>query len=363
MKKIGLYIHIPFCSGKCPYCDFYSLTASRCAMDEYVNHLNRTLKSHKGKYAADTVYIGGGTPSILGTERIVSILDAVKDAFTESSLETTIEVNPESAPLLDFARLHRHGINRVSMGLQSSDETELKLLGRKHTSDDAARAAELIRAGGIDNLSLDLMLGISHQTQESLSRSINFCTSLDVSHISAYILKIEERTPYFHTADSLSLPNDDEVCDLYEFAVQRLAYSGYAQYEISNFSKPGLESRHNLKYWHCEEYLGIGPAAHSFIDKRRFFYGRSLSEFYNGEITDDGFGGDAEEYIAMNLRLTQGLLYDGFYDYFGTPLPESYIKKAERLIPTGMLVMDDKGIRLTVKGFLCSNSVIASILL
>ncbi len=362
MKTIGLYIHIPFCTAKCPYCDFYSVKADSEALDRYTCIITDRINSYKGKYPADTVYIGGGTPSILGTKRLCDILNAVNGSFGTNSLETTIEVNPCSAQQLDFSLLHDFGINRVSMGLQSSDPQELRLLGRRHTCEDVMYSAEKIRKGGIDNISLDLMLGISHQTIDSLRKSIEFCSDLDVNHISAYILKIEERTPYFKTADTLDLPDDDAVCDLYEFAVEKLKSLGYDQYEISNFCKNGFESRHNLKYWHCEEYLGIGPAAHSFIDKRRFYYNRSIEEFKQGIIIDDGTGGDIEEYIAMTLRLNEGLKYSKFEEYFGTPFPIMYRKKAEQLAKTKLLICDDNGIRLNTKGFLCSNSIITGIL-
>ena len=362
MKTIGLYIHIPFCTAKCPYCDFYSIKSDSNTLDKYTASLIERINSYKSQFIADTVYIGGGTPSILGTKRLSDILKSVKYSFGTNSLETTIEVNPRSAQNLDFSLLHDCGVNRVSMGLQSSNSEELRLLGRRHNCDDVLYSVDKIRKGGIDNISLDLMLGISHQTTDSLSKSIDFCSNLDVNNISAYILKIEERTPYFLAADSLKLPDDDSVCDLYEFTVDKLNSLGYIQYEISNFCKKGFESKHNLKYWHCEEYLGIGPAAHSFIDKKRFYYNRSIDDFYQGIIIDDGPGGDTEEYIAMALRLNEGLQYAKFEEYFGVPFPNNYKRKAEQLSKTKLLLCDDNGIRLNTKGFLCSNSIISEIL-
>ncbi len=362
MKKIGLYIHIPFCAAKCPYCDFYSVGCSKSSLDEYTTILIDRINFYDGQYLADTVYIGGGTPSLLGTERLLSVLTAVNSAFGTVSRETTIEVNPRSAKLLDFFKLKQYGIDRVSIGLQSANEKELKALGRRHNADDVKQAVELIRDSGIDNISLDLMLGIPYQTQDSLSDSIKFCSELDVKHISAYILKIEEGTPYYKAQNSLDLPDEDVVCDLYEYAVDRLSAVGYKQYEISNFSKSGFESKHNLKYWHCEEYLGIGPAAHSFIDKKRFYYNRSIEDFRRGIIIDDGIGGEFEEYIAMALRLCEGLKYSSFEEYFNMPFPEKYKAKAQRLVKTGLLSVDDTGIRLNPKGFLCSNTIISDIL-
>ncbi len=308
MKKIGLYIHIPFCNGKCPYCDFYSLSFNNDKIDEYTEHLAKKIITYKdSSLLADTIYFGGGTPSLLGTERLIYILDSVYSSFGKNSIETTIEVNPESSGSLDFQKLYYHGINRVSVGLQSANDNELKLLGRKHTADDVKDTVKNIKKGGINNISLDLMLGISGQTMDSLDKSIDFCRSIDAEHISAYILKIEENTVYYRKQNQLILPNDDDVCDFYEHTVNKLSEYGYHQYEISNFAKKGKESKHNMKYWKCEEYLGLGPSAHSFLNGKRFYYNRKTADFYNDLTVDDGVGGGEEEYIAMALRLCDGI--------------------------------------------------------
>ena len=361
MKKLGLYIHIPFCNGKCPYCDFYSLMQRENLMDEYVSYLNKKISANR-YYIADTVYFGGGTPSLLGTKRLITILEHIKESFGDIQRETTLEVNPESAKYLDFEKLKFYGINRVSIGLQSADENELKILGRKHTISDVENTVKIIKTSGIENISLDLMVGISGQTTESLTQSIKFCADLNVYHISAYMLKIEKGTVYFKNKDSLNLPNDDTVCDFYELMIDKLSTLGYRQYEISNFSFPGFESRHNLKYWNCEEYLGLGASAHSFINKKRFYYDRSINDFYNDKIISDGTGGDEEEYIAMVLRLSSGLEYEKFRNYFGYDLPRHYVDNAKKLDKTGLLYIDDKGIRLSPKGFLCSISIIVEII-
>jgi len=361
MKNIGLYIHIPFCRKKCPYCDFYSIVPSEQAMDDYVSFLNKKISGYRG-YIADTVYFGGGTPGLLGTERIISLLKTIRANFGNVQKEITIELNPEQALAIDFEQLHYYGINRISVGLQSANENELAVLGRNHSPLDAAKVVNSAKAGGINNISLDLMIGISGQTFESLNDSIRFCSELDVKHISVYMLKIEKGTVYYKTQSSLQLPDEDTVCDFYEMTVKKLNELGYNQYEISNFAKNGFESIHNLKYWNCEEYLGLGAAAHSFIDKKRFYYARSVRDFYSDIIVPDGSGGDEEEYIAMKLRLSSGLEYDGFRKYFGYSLPQHYIVHAKKLDRTGLLCIDSTGIRLTVKGFLCSNAVIAEIL-
>lgn len=364
MKKIGLYIHIPFCSGKCPYCDFYSLKYTTENVELYAGKLKELILSYRNNdLTADTIYFGGGTPSLLGTRNLSEIMQCIKLAFGNESLETTLEINPESAHLLDFSELKKSGFNRISMGLQSADDRELKSLGRKHSAEDISQTVEEIRTGGITNISLDLMVGIEGQTQETLGKSIDFCSSLGVRHISAYILKIEKGTLYYKNKNTLNLPDDDAVCDMYEFMTDKLKSLGYNQYEISNFANNGFESRHNLKYWNCEEYLGLGPSAHSFIGGRRFYYGRSLKDFYSGITFDDGIGGDVEEYISMRLRLAEGIKYEKFKQHFGYGFPSKYIENAKKLANTPLLLIDNEGIRLTPAGFLCSNSIIVSVIL
>lgn len=361
MKNIGLYIHIPFCSGKCPYCDFYSVGGSESEFDRYTQYLIEKILSYKGKYHADTVYIGGGTPSLLGTDRLCKILSAVNTSFGTAS-EVTAEVNPRSAMSLDFRALSAVGLDRVSMGLQSANDAELKLLGRRHTAHDASAAVDKLRREGIDNISLDLMLGISGQTKQTLINSIGFCENAGAAHISAYMLKVEDGTPYARMRENLALPDDDAVCDLYETAVFELARRGYAQYEISNFAKPRRESRHNLKYWRCEEYLGLGAAAHSFIGGRRFYYDRSFDEFYRDITHSDGEGGGKEEYIALALRLAEGVRFSDYERRFAEPFPQKYVNNAARFSSAGLVGISDDSISFTVKGFLCSNTLTAEIL-
>lgn len=361
MNNIGLYLHIPFCSGKCPYCDFYSIGGNDEDFDKYTAVLADKISSYSGKYTADTVYIGGGTPSLLGTDRLCKILSAVNKSFGTAA-EITVEVNPRSAMKLDFRALSDIGLHRVSMGLQSANDMELQILGRHHTASDVAAAVDKLHREGIENISLDLMIGISGQTKQSLVNSIEFCKNVGAEHISAYMLKIEDGTPYARMRGELLLPDEDEVCELYETAVSELALRGYAQYEISNFAKQSRESRHNLKYWHCEEYLGLGAAAHSFIDGRRFYYGRSFDDFYQGITCDDGEGGGKEEYIALALRLCEGVRFIDYEQRFSEPFPQTYIDKAARFLSAGLVNISNNELSLTVKGFLLSNTIIANIL-
>lgn len=362
MKPIGLYLHIPFCNGKCPYCDFYSVNPESEKVTAYVDALCREIDKADRIY--DTVYFGGGTPSLIGSDNIAKIMGHISRT---ADCEVTLECNPSDTGALssgfDFSVVAKSGINRISMGLQSADNTERKILGRRGGCDDVERAIERAKRASIDNISLDLMLGIPNQTETSLKKSVEFCKNSGAKHISAYILKIEEGTPFYRIKDTLSIPDEDETCDLYLSAVDMLGKAGFHQYEISNFSEKGYESRHNLKYWHCEEYLGIGASAHSFFDGKRFYYERSIDDFVKGiPPVDDGFGGDEEEYIMLALRLSEGLEFENYEKRFGKPVSENIIKKARELEKHGLLNIKNNSISLTVQGFLVSNSVICSLI-
>lgn len=366
MKPIGLYLHIPFCNGKCAYCNFFSqradLHTDDPSLSEYTDHMVRLIETWGTKIQrkVDTVYFGGGTPSLLGHDRLIRILKSVFSSFdVEDHAEITVEVNPSSTNELDFARLRQAGFNRLSIGLQSADDHELKILGRRHTVVDARRTVEQAQVFGFDNISLDVMLAVPEQTYESLNETLEFCASCQVQHISAYILKIEEGTPFFALRDQLHLFNDDEQAAFYEYAVNRLFELGYRQYEISNFCHKGRESRHNLHYWRDEEYLGLGPSAHSFLDGKRFYYDSDFQRFYHNQISEESTGGDSEEYMMLALRLTEGLVFDKFEERFNRPVSKSLITAAKRLEQQGLCVVTDQSVSLTVKGFLVSNAVIS----
>ncbi len=358
MKPIGLYIHIPFCKGKCPYCDFYSITPTDSIIDSYTNAVCRKLQSEK--YTFDTVYFGGGTPSLLGAENICKI---IRCADTVSDCEITLECNPSDTggktSFFDFKSVAEAGINRISMGLQSASDSERRFLGRRAGADDAKRAVERAQSAGIKNISLDFMLGIEGQSCESIAHSIDFCHRLGATHLSMYMLKLEKGTPLYSRKSELHLPNDDKTADMYLFAVSQAEKNGYFQYEISNFSEKGFESKHNLKYWRCEEYLGIGAAAHSFIGGKRFFYERSAQGFIDGNMpVEDGSGGDEEEYVMLALRLTEGLNEKYFFEKYSRALPEAFRKKADFFQSHGLMRNSGGCFSLTVQGFLLSNQII-----
>ncbi|MBQ3416664.1 MAG: radical SAM family heme chaperone HemW [Ruminococcus sp.] len=366
MKKMGLYIHIPFCKSKCNYCNFYSYCADENEYNTYIDALISSIIAHGKTYrnrTVDTVYFGGGTPSALGTDRLNRILHAVINAFViASDAEITFEANPTSADALDFVGLKEAGFNRISFGLQSANDNELKILGRRHTAEEAKEVIYASQNAGFDNLSLDLILCVPEQTKESLKNSIDFAASCGVQHISAYILKIEEGTPFDKIKGSLSLPTDDEQSEIYEYAVNLLEEYGYAQYEISNFAKPGFESRHNLRYWYDEEYLGLGPSAHSFIDGKRFYYPDDIKEFYANNTVFESTGGDSDEYMMLRLRLKEGLNFQQYRERFGKNVDDRIIRKASSLLPEQLVELSDDSLRLTVKGFLVSNAIIAYLL-
>ncbi len=362
---IGMYIHVPFCSSKCPYCDFFSMCATESTMDEYTKCIISKIYSESERIGrkADTLYFGGGTPSLLGGERIAQITEAARKAFGLENAEITVEANPGGGLSAFFREIAAAGVNRVSFGLQSAEEEELRLLGRKHTAEDAARAVEDARRAGIENISLDLMLAVQGQTEKSLLHSINFCTRLDVPHLSAYLLTLEPRTVYWKNRAELHLPSEDETAALYLFACGELEKRGFRQYEISNFAKPGRESRHNLKYWNGEEYLGLGPSAHSYLSGKRFHWERSLQGFLRGdEPVQDGAGGDFDEFAMLRLRLAEGLTDEACCERFGFPVPARLKKAAQLYEPRGLTVCTENGFHFTPHGFLLSDYLTGEIL-
>ena len=357
-------MHIPFCRSKCPYCDFYSLKADESVKEQYVNVLKNRITAETSKFPckADTLYIGGGTPSVLGAENLGEIVKSALP-FLTSDAEITVECNPFGLNEDFFNTLSFYGVNRISMGLQSANDSERRALGRLSDSETVKKAVLNAQNAGINNISLDVMLGIPRQTEKSLAETLDFCVSLGVPHISAYILKLEEGTVFYNRQNSLSLPNDDSVADLYLQACETLEQNGIMQYEISNFAKSEYESRHNLKYWNCEEYLGLGPAAHSFLGGKRFYFERDLSSFLNNaEPIQDGNGGDFTEYAMLRLRLTEGLLQSETERRFEHKIPEEMIKKSAVFADNGLMESDKTGIRLTRKGFLISNTILSEIL-
>ena len=358
----GIYIHIPFCAVKCPYCDFYSLPARPARMDAYLAALLSEISTAPDGLTADTVYFGGGTPVLFGEKRLAAVLAALERKFSfSSSCEITLEANPFTLPLSLYRKLFEAGFNRISFGMQSAVPKDLRALGRLQGPEQMERAVESARQAGFSNLSADLMLGIPHQNMESLQTSIRFIETLELQHLSAYLLKIEEGTAFARSKPDC--PDEDAVCDLYLSAVEQLESLGLHQYEISNFAKPGFESRHNLKYWRREEYLGFGPAAHSFYKGVRTAHPRDLDGYIRtgGQdrfVTDPGDSPAAEE-LMLRLRLREGADVSAI----APEQAEAVFRRAAPLQKAGLLTQQGGRIALTPKGFLVSNAIIAELTL
>lgn len=369
--KKGVYVHIPFCRSKCPYCDFYSLVNpnDRELFDSYEQTLIREIKS-LGEFSANTVYFGGGTPSLFSPERIDRILSALAPNI-DSDSEITIECNPKTVSLDSLRGYKSAGVNRLSVGVQSFDKNELAALGRIHSPDDAARAVTDAFCAGFENVSLDLMIATPGQTVQSLKDSIDRAVSLGVKHLSAYILTIEPNTVF--GKKGVTLPDDDTVAQMYIGLANRLKANGIEQYEISNFAKKGFESRHNIKYWNCEEYYGIGASAHSFVGSHRYCHERDVAQYISSGgriyLTTDDAAGKMDEYIMLRLRLLKGLSLNSAYARYKHENEKDVEKKlrllynrAKQLESTGFVKVCGDVVALTQTGCLVSNSVIAELL-
>ena len=344
----GLYIHIPFCRRKCLYCDFYSVPLEEGLARRYTEAVVRNLRAYGGEF--DTVYFGGGTPILLAPY----LGEMLKAAEIASGAEITAEANPCEMTEQALEALLEAGVNRISVGVQSFCGGELTALGRRHDGDTAEKAILRAKAAGFRDISADLMLGIPLQTADSLAQTLERITALPVTHISAYMLKVEQNTPFGRNTPAL--PDEDETADMYLQTVQTLAGQGFHQYEISNFAKDGFECRHNLKYWHAEEYLGVGPAAHSYLCGRRFGVPRDLGAFLAQErqteqVTEE-HPDPAEERIMLGLRLSEGI-------------PEELWKPREaalKRIPKQYYSTEGGRLSLTAEGFLLSNEIISVLL-
>ena len=357
----GLYIHVPFCRGKCPYCNFYSFRADAAFKAAYTDALIKNIikeQTEKG-LAFRTVYFGGGTPSQLGAKNLCRVLDAIE---TAPNAEVTVECNPsdlcEEWSQAQLDALVQHGANRISMGMQSVVEQERKALGRRAGERQVRQAVEMVKTAGVTDFSLDVMLGIPHQTPETVKQSVAFCAESGATHLSAYLLKIEQGTPFEKVEKTLNLPDEDACCELYLTACEEAERFGFMQYEISNFAKEGHASRHNLIYWNDEEYIGVGAAAHSFYGGKRYY---NTADAANYQTVQDGEGGSFEEYAMLRLRLTEGLTEKGVTERFGFALPEAMRQAAAPFAAQGLLIADESGLRLTPKGFLVSNAIIGAL--
>ena len=373
--KLGIYIHIPFCRSKCDYCDFYSLAGREGQMDLYLKallvHIRETAPLAKG-YQVDTIYFGGGTPSYFGEKRLRAVLAEIGKRFDVTrDAEITVECNPDSVDLRTFSRLRRAGVNRISLGVQSACNRELECLHRPHTFEQAARAVAMAREAKLKNISLDLIYGLPGQDMAGWQDTVEKTLALEPEHLSCYGLKVELSTPlYARVERGEVLPDDDAQADMYLWMVDRLAAAGYKQYEISNFARPGFQSRHNLKYWMERTYIGFGPGAHSDFGGRRYSFVRDLDAYISGVL---GHGGPivdeselipqrerSGEYLMLRLRTTRGIEeweYRREFCMNFDPL-EQKLEEYER---QGWAARQDRRWYFTPKGFLVSNQLIGDL--
>ena len=373
---LGIYIHVPFCRSKCQYCDFYSVTTKEDKwifgyQDAVCEHI-REAGALAPDYIVDTIYFGGGTPSFFGADGMAAILTAIRKAFTVShTAEITFEANPDSVSDRLLRRLRSEGFNRVSLGIQCDDDEILKKIGRPHSYAQAVAAVKRIRKFRFKNLSLDLMYGLPGQTLESWERTLKNVLKLQPEHISCYGLKVEEGTPLYEYKDFCNLADDDTQADMYLSAVEILRQHGYRQYEISNFCRKGNVSRHNLKYWNGDPYLGFGPNASSDFGGSRFTIVRDLPAYIEGirtggqvlsEVQELGSRDRAGEYIMMRLRTVGGVDPREYEKRFLLPFApmEKYLQQCKE---RGFAVKTFDGRwHLTPNGFLISNTIISDLM-
>lgn len=374
-KRLGVYIHIPFCASKCSYCDFYSLSGCDHMMPDYqdalIDHIEESAQSLKS-YEVDSVYFGGGTPSFYGADRIVEIFNTLKlNGNVRLDSEVTVECNPDSTSLNALKLLREEGVNRLSLGVQSANNDLLKLIGRRHNFQQVKRSMQDARDAGFENISLDLIYGLPSQSKSDWAETLARIIELHPEHISCYGLKLEEGTPmYERYKGSPILPDDDEQADMYFYAADVLERYGYKQYEISNFAAKGFESKHNLKYWELDDYMGFGPGAHSCVGNLRYSFVKDLKQYISGvargaSIIDEYRQIDpmerAVEYIMLGMRTSNGI---SEHDY------RTRCQCDWRPIHKVLLAFAEKGWaektgdrwHFTVPGYLISNTLIGILL-
>lgn len=359
---LGIYVHIPFCIRKCNYCDFASYPAMLSRQDEYIDALIAEMKLHNGAHA-DTVYIGGGTPSALTGDNLTKLLAALNENFSLSfDTEFTVEVNPGTVDIVKARILKKYGVNRISIGSQTFCDSELEILGRIHTSRDTINTYELLRNCGFDNISLDLMYALPSQTLDSLNDSIDMIFNLNPEHVSCYGLKLEPGTPFHDMLANGKLKECDEdtFADMYEQICSRLKQNGYVHYEISNFAREGMQSRHNLKYWNCEDYIGLGLGAASCEDNHRYTHTTDFDDYVHGcALAEDYHMTKSEamsEFVILGLRvLNSGVDKQLFYERFGESIDEVFSHALLRVSP--YVINTETSLKLKEEAALVSNSV------
>lgn len=365
----GVYIHIPFCIKKCKYCDFNSFSAKDEDKAAYLDALKTEMKKYSGTFA-DTIFIGGGTPTSLSEETLEKLLESIKNCFVfDETCEFTVEANPKTLTEKKLKIMKAYGVNRISIGVQSFSDEELKLLGRAHTAEDAEKTISLAKKY-FDNVSIDLMCAIPNQTKESFRKTLEKAFSQSPDHISCYSLILEEGTPLYAENEKgmLKLPNEEGEREIYDFACEKLEENGYKQYEISNFAKKGFASRHNLKYWQCDEYIGVGLSAHSYLSGARFSNTDDFSSYIKGTFAKGEYEvlsreDKMSEFMFLGLRMTDGVSKDEFSLRFGLKIEDVFKKPLSKFKNMGMIEEKNGKIRLTKEAVPVSNAVMCEFLL
>lgn len=370
--KPGVYAHIPFCKSRCSYCDFATdVYQNSEVVERYVSALCSEIRhsAFEIENPFETIYFGGGTPSLLSAGQLEKILNALYKKFSfETETEFTLEMNPATVTAEKLREFRNLGVNRASFGVQTFDDRALKILARGHDASDARKTFRLLREADFKNISFDLIGGLPHQTLGDWEKNLDEALKLNPEHLSLYLLEIHENTPLAEQIRSKRqpLPDEDLAAEMYEMIIEKVAAKGYAQYEISNFSKPGFESKHNSKYWLCDPVFGFGVSAHSFDGKSRRSNERdtkryvSLTEENKSPIVETNHLTASQlsaEYAFLNLRLTEGLDLRIYKERFGIDLKTEFKDDFKRLIDIELVRFDNNKLKLTRRGMIYSNEV------
>lgn len=370
----AVYIHIPFCTNKCFYCDFNSYVLKDQPVMDYLRALDKEMEQTVLAHPPGTIksiFVGGGTPTVLKPGEMEYFLQSVKRHFPDWSdhMEFSMEANPGTTDLEKLTVMREGGVNRISFGVQAFQNSLLSGIGRIHDTDDVYRSLENARAAGFDNMSIDLMFGLPNQTLDMLAESVDKALELGLPHYSIYSLKVEENT-LFHTMyqrNQLPLPDEDDELNMYLLLMDRMKAAGYKQYEISNFAKPGYESRHNKTYWHNEDYYGLGAGAHGYIRGQRHVNIKGVNPY--NEAANQGLPRlesfevskeeAMEDFLMVGLRLLDGVSSSRFRQQFGISMEEVFAKPLNKMIGMGLLEATPAGYKLSSKGILFGNEVFA----
>ena len=370
MKEIGIYIHIPFCIKKCEYCDFVSYCNKKEYVPQYINALKKEIKNNINKeYKITTIYIGGGTPSSIEENYIADIIETIKLNMNDENLkefknvEVTIEVNPGTVTEKKLETYKEIGINRLSIGLQETHNELLKSIGRIHTYEEFLKTYNLARKIGFNNINVDLMIALPNQTIQDIKENLEKIIKLNPEHISVYSLILEEGTPFYnkYNENKIRLPDEELERNMYWYVKNTLENNGYIHYEISNFSKKGFESKHNMNCWNQEEYLGFGVAAHSYNNKIRYSNTNSIEEYIKGSnkiIHEKQTLEDMQkEYMLLGLRKIEGINIQKFKNKFAQNPIFIFREQLSKLVDEELIIVDGNEIKLTNKGLDLANIV------